>query len=434
MTKKRGTRRTIRTAGEILSEYMVIELVRGPMGQPGLLCWEAGKTNGADGIELAGLPYLPIEVDPTLNRALLLPSEVRAYGSTHQLFGEISKLIARVTALPDDVVTQLAFFVFASWLTDCLPVAPFLWVTAPPTISVSPLLQVLRLLARRVILLNEPSPSALNSLPIELHPTIVAEVSSVSSSFLKWLRASRRPRSFAVTKGKLVDSYCAKVVVGNEPPRDPALAGFPLEISLPPSRRFLPPLQAGEEERIASEFQSKLLRYRLTNYARVTPPSFDLDAYTAATQDVAYALAAGIIGDNALQAKLVPFLKGRDLEIRVDRSSLLESIVLEALWAASHDSKTGVSVTDLTKSVNTILGGRGEAQEASPETVGWTLRALGFHSDYIPGGRKGLKLPDKTRATIHTLAAAYGVRALQQGASISSCSLCAAVKKDKKIA
>ena len=70
MTKKRGTRRTIRTAGEILSEYMVIELVRGPMGQPGLLCWEAGKTNGADGIELAGLPYLPIEVDPTLNRAI----------------------------------------------------------------------------------------------------------------------------------------------------------------------------------------------------------------------------------------------------------------------------------------------------------------------------------------------------------------------------
>ena len=376
MTKKRGTRRTIRTAGEILSEYMVIELVRGPMGQPGLLCWEAGKTNGADGIELAGLPYLPIEVDPTLNRALLLPSEVRAYGSTHQLFGEISKLIARVTGLPDDVVTQLAFFVFASWLTDCLPVAPFLWVTAPPTISVSPLLQVLRLLARRVILLNEPSPSALNSLPIELHPTIVAEVSSVSSSFLKWLRASRRPRSFAVTKGKLVDSYCAKVVVGNEPPRTPRWPVFlwkSVSLRLAASCRHYRP----REERIASEFQSKLLRYRLTNYARVTPPSFDLDAYTAATQDVAYALAAGIIGDNALQAKLVPFLKGRDLEIRVDRSSLLESIVLEALWAASHDSKTGVSVTDLTKSVNTILGGRGEAQEASPETVGGRFELWG---------------------------------------------------------
>jgi hypothetical protein len=188
-----------------------------------------------------------------------------------------------------------------------------------------------------------------------------------------------------------------------------------------------------EAERVSSEFQAKFLMYRLRNYASVTTPGFALSEYTAPTQELAHTFGACIVGDDELQAKIVPFLKARDREIQVDRTTLLESIVIEALWAAIHRSKPGdSSVTELTKSVNTILGGRGEAEQVSPEIVGWKLRGLGLRTDLITGGRKGLKLPNETRIAIHTLAAGYGVRTLQQGVVNNTCPLCAALKKEKK--
>jgi len=54
-------------------------------------------------------------------------------------------------------------------------------------------------------------------------------------------------------------------------------------------------------------------------------------------------------------------------------------------------------VADLTGDVNTVLRGRGEILEVSPEHIGWTLRALGLHADFLPGGRKGLILLNNVR-------------------------------------
>jgi hypothetical protein len=42
---------------------------------------------------------------------------------------------------------------------------------------------------------------------------------------------------------------------------------------------------------------------------------------------------------------------------------------------------------ELTKMVNTILRGRGDSLEVSPETVGRTLKAIGLRSQFIAGGR-----------------------------------------------
>ena len=144
-------------------------------------------------------------------------------------------------------------------------------------------------------------------------------------------------------------------------------------------------------------------------------------------------LAASIADDDKLQSEIVPFLKPLDRGIRVDRASSLPAIVLEVLLARCH-STTGknFSVTDLTADVNTILRGRGDMLEVSPETVGWKLRAVGLHTEFITGGKKGLFLLNGVREQIHDLAAAYDVRMLRELPAKIDCRLCAALALPQK--
>ena len=81
----------------------------------------------------------------------------------------------------------------------------------------------------------------------------------------------------------------------------------------------------------------------------------------------------------------------------------------------------------MTGYVNTLLRDRGDTLEVSPETVGWTLRALGLHTRFITGGRKGLLLLDDVREKIHDLAAAYGVRTLRELPAKPDCPFCKAL-------
>ena len=225
-----------------------------------------------------------------------------------------------------------------------------------------------------------------------------------------------------------MDTFCARIVFAPEPLRDPASAGFPLELVLPPTREYVPPISASEAERIATEYQAKLLRYRLLNRAKVRAPTFDMKQFTVPMQELAYSLAASITDDDKLQSEIVPFLKPLDHEILVDRESLLQAIVLEVLLAQCHSTNDkDFPVTEMTGYVNTVLRGRGDMREVSPETVGWTLRALGLHTGFITGGKKGLSLLNDVREKIHDLAAAYGVRTLRELPAKPDCPLCKAL-------
>jgi hypothetical protein len=188
----------------------------------------------------------------------------------------------------------------------------------------------------------------------------------------------------------------------------------------------VPLLSPSEADRIAAEYQAKLLRYRLLNWSKIRTPALDMNRLTVPMQNLAYSLVASIVDDDQLQNQIVPFLKPVDSEIRVDLASLLASIVLEALLARCHSTTDEkISVEDLTADVNTILRGRGEVLTVSTESVGWKLRSLGLHRDFIRGGRKGVTLTQEVRKRIHDLAVAYGVRTLRELPAKISCSFCA---------
>ena len=321
-------------------------------------------------------------------------------------------MVSQATQEANGVVELLTFFVLATWLVDFLPFAPFLWIVTPPTTTAAPLEQVLSALCRRALVVNDISGTGLHSLT-DLRPTLLTEVFQPTRHMLNLFRASTRCGALIAAGGKAVDASCPRIVFAPEPLRDPASAGFPLELVLSPTRGYVPLMSAADAERAAAEFQAKLLHYRLLNSAKVCTPAFDLSQFTVPMQVLAQSLGASIVGDDKLQARLVPLLKPVDSEIRVGHASLLTAVGVEALLARCH-IHTGkyFPVIELTADVNTVLRGRGECSQVSPENVGWTLRALGLRTDFIPGGRKGLVLSNEVRQRIHQLAAGYGVRTL----------------------
>jgi hypothetical protein len=92
-----------------------------------------------------------------------LPSRIAKYGSTRKLFTEISSLISRTTQAGGGVVLPLTFSVFATWLADSLPVAPFAWIVTPPTTTGAPLGQLLGLLCRRAFVVSDISSATTRS-------------------------------------------------------------------------------------------------------------------------------------------------------------------------------------------------------------------------------------------------------------------------------
>ena len=415
------------TSTKAFPDGSMLELVRIPGYELNLLIWNGKSAETAGQFVRQGETFAPLRIEPTILRWLQLPSGTAEFGSTRKLFTEISDLISR-TQVDDCVAKLVSYCVFATWMADCLPVAPFLWIVVPPMTAVEPLLQIVHQLCRRSLVVSDISAARFRFLPADLRPTLIVEVSHQSRQVLNLLRASKWHRALIAANGKAVDSFGARIVFSREPLRDPVNAGFPLEVVLPPTRQYVPLMSSSKAERIAAEFQAKLLHYRILNWAKVRAPAFDLNQFTIPMQETAHSLAASIVGDDELQSQIVPLLKTLDREIRVDRASLLPAIVLEALLARCH-STTGryFPVADLTVDVNTILRGRGEMLEVSPEVIGWTLRALALRTDFIPGGRKGLALLNGVTKKIHDLAAAYGVRTLRELSAKIDCPLCAAL-------
>ncbi len=428
ISERQSDKPVVHSGGEVFSDGSIVELIRIPNGELNFLIWNGKSEKTAGQFVRRGEIFAPLRVDPTILPWLQLPSKTKEFGSTRKLFGEISGLISR-TQVDDGIAKALSFFVFATWLDDYLPAAPFLWIVAPPTTEVGPLLQVIHLLCRRSLVLSDTSAARFRFLPVDLRPTLIVEVYQQSRQVLNLLRASKRHSALIAANGKAVDTFGARIVFAREPVHDPASAGFPLELVLPPTRQYVPPMSSSEAERIAAEKQAKLLRYRILNWAKVRTPAFDLNQFTVPMRETAHCLAASIVDDDQLQSQIVPLLKPLDTEIRVDRTSLLPALALEVILARCHTaSGKYFPVGDLTKDVNTVLRGRGEMLELSPEDIGWALRGLGLHTDFMPGGRKALILRDDVRKKVHGLAAAYGVRTLREHPAKVDCPLCATLK------
>jgi hypothetical protein len=178
----------------------------------------------------------------------------------------------------------------------------------------------------------------------------------------------------------------------------------------------------GSEAELASEFQPKLLAYRLANLHKVRASSFDVPEFSGQARDLARSLGASIVGDPELQEFVIPLLRAHDQAIRVERTTELESLIVEALLVLCHESTADrVHVGEVTKLVNGIRKGRGESMVSKAREVGAKLRALGLFSERDAKGY-GFRLSNEAKKKVHQFALDLEVPAIQQG--FAGCLLC----------
>jgi hypothetical protein len=417
--KVMATRReALETTGEVFSDNTALELIRlgSGAGETSLLRWDGSSATIGQQFEIDNKIYRPPQVDSTSLRALRLPRRIAPYGSTRDLFDGIRKLLIEFTGIEEDHARQIAYFNLGSWLPDRLLVAPFLCIIAPLGAAKAQLLRLLSILCRRPLMLVEVTPAAISSLA-SLKPTLLFDEPNLSRRAERFLYASNNYRHFALGNGRITNVFSAKVICSREPLRDALLASQALEITLSPAGRQIPFLEDSVCERIADEFQPKLLQYRLTNLGRIRSPEFDVSELTVPMQDVARALGACVVDDEELQLGVVQLLRERGQDAHFDSSTELESTILEGLLFCCHnEGRSQVLSGELADIVNLIWTKRGEGGKTTPESVGWKLRTLGLRTEPLNGAGKGLRLTEAIRAKIHSLAKGYRVPSLRQAA------------------
>jgi hypothetical protein len=414
-------REAIETTGEVFSDGTTLELIRldPGAGETSLLRWDGKSATIGQQFEVNDKVYRAPQMNSTSLRALRLPGHIASYGSTRGLFDDICKVFTQCTDIAEEHVWLIAYFGLANWLADRLLVAPFLFVIASLGTPRSQLLRLLSCLCRHPLMLVEVTPAALSSLA-SLRPTFLFDEPNLSRRAERFLYATNNHSHTFLRNDRIVDVFSPKVICSREPLRDASLASQALQITLNPAGRQVPFLEDSVCERIADEFQSKLLQYRLTNLRRIRTPEIDVSELTVPMQDVARAFASCVADDEELQLGVVQLLRERDQDIYLDPSTELESVILEGLLFCCHNNgRPQVLSGELADIVNTIWEKRGEGRQTTPESVGWKLRALDLRTEPIDGTGKGLRLTEAVRARIHSLAQAYRVPSLRQAAPLT---------------
>jgi hypothetical protein len=412
------TARAIPTAGEVFQDGTAIELLRDP-AEPDKLTLVRFREEILDikpDIPYANRVFAPMRIDANISAAVRFPSHAAPPESIEQFFDHVYAVINNHLGQLDSCITAIVFVIFASWVSPVLPMAPILSIFTPPASPKNLVLQLLRLLCRRPLCLAGVRRSNLFRVPMQLRPTLVLDEPELQDAIQNILHACAHRGAYFPSSDGVRELYGPKIIVASKPPHCLMTDTEVLRIALTPLSRQLPFLGKEAEEKIAEDFQPGFVGYFLRNFTSVQIPDFDVSGLAVPIQSLAQAFSAAVIGDAALQAKIVPLLKIQDEELRADRARTFESVVLEALLSFIQEGGwSKVRFDIVAQRVAAIYKGRGSDQAPSPESVGWAIRRLGIPSARINRAGNGVELNVSTCQLVHQLAQSHRVRAMDGG-------------------
>ncbi len=417
-------RSPIYTSGEVFSDGASIELIQEAATQRLCLAVSDGEDcRIASQIEFRGRVYQPPDINPSILRAIKLPSQYGHFKSTAELFTSVQQLLMS-RGFPEEAASIASYVSFATWCVEFLPVAPCLLIAGSRPEAVL-LLQLLGCLVRRPLPLGEVTRRGLCSLPMDLQLTLLIDQKRISRSVWDLLSASNRRSANIVRNDGLVNILCAKAIYCGDAVQIDNFGDCTLQINLLPSHGRMPILDDKDEREISEEFQAKMLAYRSRNIAKVRESQFDLPNFSSGIRILGRALGASIVDAPEIQAGLCPLLRAYEEARKTSLWLDPRCVVIEAALYHCHEaSNKRVLVGEITKTSSTIFRGRGEARQLEAREIGALLRALGL---YAKRGGKGyaLRLDDGVRRYIHQLAHRYEVATTQEG--VAQCSHCAEI-------
>jgi hypothetical protein len=417
------------TGGEYL-EGTLIELVRpDPQNQKlALLVSKSAIVTEPLRVEHNGTSYVPVEPDPSILHAMYIPAGVSEYGATGTLFAEIINIFKSRANVSAATATLLTHFVFSSWFADCFATAPRMLIYGPPEESVT-LLQLLAATCRRALLLCDVTIATWSPMLAALRPTLLINTLTLRASTREFLEASNTRHEYLPRKGQLLDLFGAQVIHERTSSGDQSMHESAICVTVTPARGRLPSVTDQERNRIADEFQRKLLLYRLRNFAKVRDSEFDVPEFTAAVRSRARMLGACVVDAPEVQSGLIAVLRDQDDDARITRSFTLESVLVEALLLMCHEKepRAGARVGEIAETMMVIFKGRGEPLKLEPRMVGELLRALGFYTARQGSAGRGIALLVADRRRVHQLARDYDVPTIHNGDVV--CSQCAEAER-----
>jgi hypothetical protein len=409
----------VSTAGELLRDGTLLELVR-VKDQPMLHVWRSGRSRTVVRLEKFGITYEPISFESGGLAAIRFPEASFGYGSVGQLFTEMLDVLEAFSGIPRQELTPVPYWALASWFPELLPVLPTLILASPSPAEARKFLRLLRCFARRGVLLTEVNSSAFLALPMSLRPTLLLEQTRLDRRMRGLIRAATGG-GYVPNAGEFIDLRCARAIACEQDDVDVDLRESCMTVSLFPPPSEVPAFDKSGEEKLAAEFQPRLLRFRCKNFGKVADSKFDAPGFTTGIRDLARSLGACIVGDATLEAGVLSLLSFKDSDIRATFATRPDMAIVVALLSLIHERQQGISVTGVTAFTNAVLRAAGEIREYSPPEIGRFLVRLS-----IPRSRNAAgMLIDLTRDVsrrVHGLKSRY--RVVTSPASFPGCPDC----------
>jgi hypothetical protein len=407
------------TFGEVFP-HLLIEAVVDPEhpGQLLLQSWNGRQSTMLKRVCYRGRTYVPAPIKAGLTQAVRFPPVSRSYGSVANLVSPIRQVFIRYAGAPADVASVLAAFSMASYVVDCLPTAPTIYLFGPEN-EVSLVLRLLGCTCRRPVLLGDVDMAALATLPAQLGATLLVNQRDLGRGITRVLQASCN-RRFRIARGKrALDLYGAKAFSADAG----SVEGQGIEVCIAPFPRPLPLLTEAAEGKIAAEIQPRLLQYRTVYHRRVRNAKVDCEKFIPLTCEEVQAWLAPICDCPDLCEAVTNYLLERSREAAGNRFIDLKCLVTEGALSFCHEPECReFYVGELCVRVNALLKGRHENAELKDRKVGAVLRRnLGIRAERDTAGYR-VELTDNIRERIHALARSYRVLSLQDG--VARCPQC----------
>jgi hypothetical protein len=425
MQKKRGAVlvpdravNRIVASGQVFVDGTGIELVRDveDAERPSLLFWDGAQAKIAPVVEHLGQIYEPPILNGSIWRELVLPTRVTPCRSVRELLQELCQSASQLVGLPEKPAAIVGRAVLDSWVIRALSLAPALSIIGPDGPRALLLLQWLRCVCRRALSLSGVSPAALRSLASGLEFTVIMNQPTIGNTLEKLLDEAARRDQKILHRGNLLDLFGLQIVYAESVIG--AGASFrSLRVPTLPGNGDLPAFDASVQERIASDFQARLLGYRFANFQKISAFQFDAPRLTPSLRELARSLAAITPDDADLQAEVFDLLQSEDNELRSEKWISADTALIETVLVACREwAGEEKYVADLATISQEILRRRGANVDVDPGIFGKRLNGLGFTS-MKERDAKGvaLKLSDATQRRAEQLARDFNIPEVERG-------------------
>jgi hypothetical protein len=404
-----------------LDDGRVVELIQDPTdaSKTKLAVFDSGKIYLADEVDCHGQILVPIGRRTEGLEDISLPGTPHPYQCAADVFFHTSNLISKCAAIPREYLFVVAAWVLHSWFADRLRPPVYLLVTGLPQSGKSTLLEVLRSLCRRPLLVAEITSAAAYDACSRFSCTLLIDENEWrgdqnSRALRKQLRAGTTKGVLAKRLGKTQHAFGAKALSSVELPDDPALRSRCIHVAMSETDRV--DLRKPWDPQIVREadyVRGELLQFRLERYASVANRTVSgAEKLRPRSRDLLSSLIAPLEGDEDLEQLLLGLFVNVHDPLTRDLLSPTQSAVVAGLFEFIHSFPEAgyVQVGTVTNLANAILHGAGERIQLAPRRVSDVLATLGFV--YRERSNRGslLCLDQQTVAAVHKLVGAHDVQ------------------------